>query len=307
MDLQKQGCTGRLFKLVLASHGYTFVGKGTIKLYIPDSKNEGRVYNRLKDRQGRNIPVHLGNIDLLRPWMACTFDIVHMLLIGEYVWNNVARDKEGDETVYWKGLVFDEECVKNGVLNRDTFQRNMMWNYEASQIMFIDFDQSILFDLGRPPKRVTQNSIYRGVFGHWRRRKAQKKRMGAVEEAEEQAATIICHTKQGRSDDNQLALPTPEADTVVGVQPQESKFVSLALPKIEPSRLRRTGDRAKVDWVIHTDTEKEQDDQTEGEAVPSPTLAGPPTTHDSKAEKIPPKARDLTKSVLREEDEERTF
>ncbi|KAI4122906.1 MAG: hypothetical protein LQ338_005558 [Usnochroma carphineum] len=308
IDLQKQGCTGRLFKLVLASHGYTFVGKGTIKLYIPDLKIEGRVYNRLKDRQGRSIPVHLGNIDLLRPWMACTFDIVHMLLMsyaGECVWNNIAQNKEGDEAVYRKGLVFDEECVKDGVLNRDTFQRNMMWNDETNQIMFIDFDRSILFDLARPPKGVTHNSIYIGVFGHWKRRKAQEKRMGAVEEAEGQAATVVRHTEQDRSHQNQLAPPTTEAKAVFGVQPEESRFVQIALPEVPPSRSRRTENRAKVDWVIHTDTDTKRDDQIEGEAVRSPsTLASPSTTHESKAEGIPRKAGDLSKSVLGEEDKE---
>lgn len=63
-NLRLQGARGMLFKLSLASHGYTFVGKATIDCFIPDLLHEGRVYQRLRKFQGHLIPIYLGNIDL---------------------------------------------------------------------------------------------------------------------------------------------------------------------------------------------------------------------------------------------------
>lgn len=157
VNLYKQGATGRLFKLTLVSHGYTFVGKGTVKGYMPRSKFEGRVYSHLKERQGQIIPVHLGNIDLVRPWIRGGFDIVHMLLMswaGDCVIDNVARDEAGERLVEEQGKRFNAECVKIGACHCDTYLRNMVWNEENQQVMFVDFDQTILFDVRRPPREV---------------------------------------------------------------------------------------------------------------------------------------------------------
>lgn len=92
IDLQKQGRTGRLFKLTFASYGYMFVGKVTVH---SRSKLEGRVYKYLKERQGQSIPVYLGNFDLKYPWIGGGFDIVHLLLMswaGDCTKNIIAHD-----------------------------------------------------------------------------------------------------------------------------------------------------------------------------------------------------------------------
>ncbi|KAI4118400.1 MAG: hypothetical protein LQ345_001544 [Seirophora villosa] len=174
LDLAHQGATGRLFKLTLASHGYTLVGKGTTSDFIVDSKREGRVYYHLKARQGKTIPVYLGNIDLVLPWIGGGMDIVHMLLMsfaGQCVLQHSgSRD-------YWAVVQdaarFDEECVRVGALHRDTLHRNIMWNEETQDLMFVDFDRTILFDLGRPPKVVTDSVEYHKVFGSWQHRVKQ--------------------------------------------------------------------------------------------------------------------------------------
>jgi hypothetical protein len=78
-----QGARGALFKLALPSHGYTFVGKGTVKHYIPALLHDGRVYDRLKDVQGTAVPVYLGNIDLLPGYhLDLDVDIKHFLLLS---------------------------------------------------------------------------------------------------------------------------------------------------------------------------------------------------------------------------------
>ncbi|KAI4194728.1 MAG: hypothetical protein LQ346_003619 [Caloplaca aetnensis] len=287
IDLQKQGRTGRLFKLTLASHGYTFVGKGTVKYYVPKSKHEARVYKCLKERQGQSIPVHLGNIDLLRPWIECNFDIVHMLLMsyaGECIDENIARG-EGDRGGRKEARDFDRECLQIGVLHTDTYVRNMMWSDESQQIMFVDFDCTILFDLGRPPKRVLYSVLYQEEFGHWRLRKTQKAQLKQtlntermqLQPIEEKETTQLEQVEEAEADHGVVLHPAerPSADTLtheqlpeVGVgkdntildtgrfpEPEELKLIPTRLPKT----LQKTAasSRTKLDWAIHTDADTE--------------------------------------------------
>ena len=81
-DLKKQGYRGSLFKITLVSHGYTFVGKATRDVYVPNLQHEGRIYDRLKSIQGKIIPVYLGNIDLDPPWRDLHVRLIHMLLMS---------------------------------------------------------------------------------------------------------------------------------------------------------------------------------------------------------------------------------
>ncbi|KAL9593855.1 MAG: hypothetical protein Q9219_007351 [cf. Caloplaca sp. 3 TL-2023] len=187
LDLGLQGATGRLFKLTLASHGYTFVAKGTTRDFIADSKREARVYQHLKARQGKTIPVYLGNIDLVRPWIGGGLYISHMLLMsfaGQCVLRASGASNLGlikDEAVR-----FDEECVQMGALHTDTMFPNIMWNEERKNIMFVDFDRTILFNVHRPPRAVVSSDEYRSVVGLWPSRKTQaavtKERLVSVEE-----------------------------------------------------------------------------------------------------------------------------
>ena len=55
--LGNQGARGALFKMTLASHGYTFVGKGTVPVFVRDLKHEGRIYQKLERVQGVWVPV----------------------------------------------------------------------------------------------------------------------------------------------------------------------------------------------------------------------------------------------------------
>ncbi|KAL8746607.1 MAG: hypothetical protein Q9184_007723, partial [Pyrenodesmia sp. 2 TL-2023] len=74
-NLQLTGSRGLLFRLTLASSGYTLVGKGTLRHYVRDLKREGQRYRRLNPLQGQWIPVYLGNIDLEIPWYGQGDDI----------------------------------------------------------------------------------------------------------------------------------------------------------------------------------------------------------------------------------------
>ena len=78
--LGKQGARGALFKITLASHGYTFVGKGTVEAFVPDLRHEGQVYERLEAVQGLAVPLCLGDMDLQRThYLDVGVRIVHML------------------------------------------------------------------------------------------------------------------------------------------------------------------------------------------------------------------------------------
>lgn len=174
LDLEYQGSTGRLFKLTLASHGYTFVGKGTTGDFIADSKREARVYQHLKARQGTSIPVYLGNISLVRPWIGENLFFVHMLLMsfaGQCVLDTPNKVKS--LIICDEAERFDKECVRIGVLHRDTFARNIMWNEETQNVMFVDFDRTVVFNLNRPPKDVVASEAYTTVFGPWKPQKRE--------------------------------------------------------------------------------------------------------------------------------------
>lgn len=153
-DLRLQGARGMLFQLTLSSHGYTFVGKGTIDLYLPDLKHEYRMYQRLRQLQGKLIPVCLGSIDLGVPWYDLNVRIVHMLLLS-YGGEAISRScmVEHDEQVRQFELVI----AARGVKHEDTRCLNMLWNKELERLMFIDFERSTV-DIGtRALQDITPN------------------------------------------------------------------------------------------------------------------------------------------------------
>ncbi|KAI4156942.1 MAG: hypothetical protein L6R39_000894 [Caloplaca ligustica] len=256
VDLYKQGATGRLFKLTLVSHGYTFVGKGTVKGYIARSKFEGRVYNHLKARQGQSIPVHLGNIDLLRPWIGGGFDIVHMLLMswaGDCVIYNIARDEAGTRLVNEQAKRFNGECIKIGACHRDTYLRNMVWNEENQQVMFIDFDQTVLFDVRqRPPGEVLY--FVQRFLDWWEEGEDMVDDTGAVVVfMPKQSSTATRIARQHRPATKQTEAPrlgdfniwSDEAEQASG-PPSKSNMSSQSGTK-----------KSGLNWVIRSDSEGE--------------------------------------------------
>ncbi|KAL8917600.1 MAG: hypothetical protein Q9208_007846 [Pyrenodesmia sp. 3 TL-2023] len=139
-DLGLRGARGMVFKLSLASHGYTFIGKATIDFYVPELIHEGRVYQRLRALQGDLVPVRLGSIDLVHPWYCPGTQLVHMLLLsygGEPVWDIPAGAGP-------RVRQFVMALRARGVRHEDTRPENMLWNPEFEGLMFIDFERSIM-------------------------------------------------------------------------------------------------------------------------------------------------------------------
>ncbi len=133
-----QGARGVLFKVTLASHGYTMVAKGTVPKYIPDLQHEAAIYERLRPIQGIYVPVRLGNIDLHSPYFYdAGVRIWHMMFLG---WGGtrvtLGKEMSGPAT----------ESIRMmhtlGVLHQDAMPRNMLWNEEVGHVMIIDFDRA---------------------------------------------------------------------------------------------------------------------------------------------------------------------
>ena len=149
-----QGARGALFKLTLASHGYTFVGKATREVFVPDLKHEGRMYELLRSVQGKEIPVYLGNIDLIRPWRDLRVKLIHMLLMS---WGGERFDEMNVMREYSKEIThFESQIARLGVQHEDIRPPNMLWNQETGGVMFIDFERSTEIR-GRALQEITPN------------------------------------------------------------------------------------------------------------------------------------------------------
>ncbi|KAL8961321.1 MAG: hypothetical protein Q9193_002109 [Seirophora villosa] len=150
LNLGLSGARGMLFKLSLAEYGYTFVGKATIDRFIPCLQHEGRIYDRLRELQGRLIPVCLGNIDLDIPWYGPGVELVHMLLMS-YGGEHVAYERTRDQIQQAED--FETTIAAFGVQHEDMRSRNMLWNQEIGRLLFIDFERSTTFEVQpKPPK-----------------------------------------------------------------------------------------------------------------------------------------------------------
>ncbi|KAL8931939.1 MAG: hypothetical protein Q9216_007018 [Gyalolechia sp. 2 TL-2023] len=145
-DLQIGGARGMLFQITLASHGYVFVSKGTVDVFVSDLKHEGRIYQRLNSLQGTYIPVYLGNIDLVElKWYDYCLCVVHMMLLshaGERIFRL-------DDAMGMQVKSFENKLARFGVQHGDLREANMLWNTELQRLFFIDFERSTLL----PPKK----------------------------------------------------------------------------------------------------------------------------------------------------------
>ncbi|MCJ1402238.1 hypothetical protein MMC11_005458 [Xylographa trunciseda] len=138
-----QGARGTLFKITLASHGYVFVGKGTVYAFVPDLLHEGRVYHQLEAIQGTAVPVCLGNIDLLQMYyLDLGVRISHMILMS---WGGTTTDKSDVKET--SGLQAEiqrtvAEVQREGIDQADVRRPNLLWNREAQRVMLIDFERA---------------------------------------------------------------------------------------------------------------------------------------------------------------------
>ena len=142
--LWMQGARGALFRVILTSHGYTVVGKGTVTAYIKDLRHEAEVYRRLVALQAIHIPICLGSIDLDSPFYYDTgVRIMHFLLLS---WAGKCLDESKtapstDRQTWTSDLVRAVNAIHGaGVLHQDIRMPNLLWNEETKRVMVIDFE-----------------------------------------------------------------------------------------------------------------------------------------------------------------------
>lgn len=143
-SLGRSGWAGALFRLELLSHGYTFVGKGTVQPLVKVLHIEANMYKRMDALQGKAIPVYLGNVDFKSPfWLTTSVAIVHLMLLswaGEEAWKCGIESKrlqlETSRTY--------NEVAALGVEQRDLRPPNILWNFELDRAILIDFEYACI-------------------------------------------------------------------------------------------------------------------------------------------------------------------
>ncbi|MCJ1250138.1 hypothetical protein MMC30_007364 [Trapelia coarctata] len=144
VPLGLDGARGALFKLTLASHGYTVVAKGTVPPCVPLLRHEALVYRHLAALQSVDVPVCLGNIDLVHPYYYhAGVEIVHMLLMA---WGGLSLADQRVEHHAREAIMETamKKIQEKGVVHRDFRPANMLWCEETGGVMVIDFEQSII-------------------------------------------------------------------------------------------------------------------------------------------------------------------
>ncbi|PGH03013.1 hypothetical protein GX51_04331 [Blastomyces parvus] len=174
--LRRLGARGNLFRITLASRGYTFVGKGTIAVYVPDLQHESCIYQQLEKRQGHRAPVYLGNIGLVEPWVDIGVEIVHMLLMswcGEVAKPSDVPDLDGEI------LRLVEEIRQMGVEHGDVRGPNILWNPQQQKLMAVDFERSyVVAPTFRPPLQgLSPNKQSRQPLGDGKTRRQKRRSM----------------------------------------------------------------------------------------------------------------------------------
>ncbi|KAI9844713.1 MAG: hypothetical protein M1838_002071 [Thelocarpon superellum] len=139
-----EGARGVLFRVTLASYGYTLVAKGTVEAFVDDIRHEAVVYDHLRALQGVSLPVCLGSIDFSHPYY---YDkgvrIMHILLLS---W----AGRRIDDPV----SIMDNPRMKSkiaqafkglrdaGIQHNDESSRNILWDDRVRRIMVIDFERA---------------------------------------------------------------------------------------------------------------------------------------------------------------------
>lgn len=154
VPLGRVGGTGAIFQVTLLAYGYTVIGKGVVDEFVDKLAHEADAYERLEPIQGVNVPVFLGEIDLIQFHQRYIYGIDMELTYFLFMtWGGQSLD---DPTVRYTGQVFRAMAksllavYEQGVIHTDMRQANVLWDERTKQAMLIDFERSMLED-GPPP------------------------------------------------------------------------------------------------------------------------------------------------------------
>ncbi|EHK22581.1 uncharacterized protein TRIVIDRAFT_124167, partial [Trichoderma virens Gv29-8] len=146
ISLGLKGSLGTMFKVMIPSHGYTFVAKGVPEKNLPRLLREADTYTRLKDLQGGCVPVYLGIIQLEETFEHKNSALSHFMLLSWAgrsleTWNR-SSESYGFANSTRRAYM---ELHSAGLLHNDAEPRNMLYNPQLDRIMLVDFERASIY------------------------------------------------------------------------------------------------------------------------------------------------------------------
>ncbi|KAG6174206.1 hypothetical protein E4U51_002865 [Claviceps purpurea] len=145
--INASGHIGHLFKVRLSPHGYTLVAKAVAPLDWRPLVHEERMYNHLRDIQGRFIPVCPGRVELnglfhCKEYHSSWGCFGHFLFLS-YAGTPVLKAlPKFDDSVVSQMLATLAQLHQRGVIHRDAAPRNMLYDDRTGRYMVIDLEMS---------------------------------------------------------------------------------------------------------------------------------------------------------------------
>ncbi|PKK53377.1 hypothetical protein CI102_3023 [Trichoderma harzianum] len=147
VSLDLKGSLGAMFKVMIPSHGYTFVAKGVTEGNVPRLLREGDTYTRLRDVQGGCVPVYLGIVQLEAAFDHDSAAYSHFMLLS-WAGRPVEKLKESQASY---GFVNSTrraytELHNAGLVHNDADLGNMLYNPQLDRIMLVDFEHASIYE-----------------------------------------------------------------------------------------------------------------------------------------------------------------
>ncbi|KAG6112733.1 hypothetical protein E4U13_004161 [Claviceps humidiphila] len=143
--INASGHIGYLFKIRLPSHGYTLVAKAVALGDGAPLLHEEKMYNHLRDLQGRFIPVCPGLITLHGVFGCQAYDFTafrHFLFLS-YAGQPVLKAlSEVDNSVVSQVLATLAQLHQHRVMHHDAAPRNMLYDDCTDRYMIVDLEMS---------------------------------------------------------------------------------------------------------------------------------------------------------------------
>ncbi|KAK4077417.1 uncharacterized protein Triagg1_3749 [Trichoderma aggressivum f. europaeum] len=147
VSLDLQGSLGAMFKVMIPSHGYTFVAKGVTEQNVPRLLREADTYTRLRDVQGGCVPVYLGIVQLEAAFDHDSTAYSHFMLLswaGRPV-ENLTESQASHGFVNSTRRAYTE-LHNAGLVHNDAELRNMLYNPQLDRIMLVDFEHASIYE-----------------------------------------------------------------------------------------------------------------------------------------------------------------
>ncbi|KAL7956035.1 hypothetical protein V8C34DRAFT_326684 [Trichoderma compactum] len=197
VSLDLKGSLGAMFKVMIPSHGYTFVAKGVTEENVSRLLREGDTYTRLRDVQGGCVPVYLGIVQLEATFDHDSTAYSHFMLLswaGRPV-ENLQQSQASYGFVNSTRRAYTE-LHNAGLVHNDAELRNMLYNPQLDRIMLVDFEHA---------------SIYECHVAEFEYRDTSRNYPATIEEVEDEEAGGGGSNKSGDDDDgyNHIHNHTP--------------------------------------------------------------------------------------------------